>query len=164
MQYLPSSIHPRSSPNLTVHVTTSHHLPSWASQHKPRTTMAATTKPTLLLIQGSRHYPSSYTKLTTALCSAGFEVHSPCNTGASINQTRPPNADLYTNSNLIRAYTISLMKAGRSIAILMHSHGGQIGTNDLNGLNAKTRATERLPEGITHLIYLEPSAHRSLQP
>lgn len=54
--------------------------------------MAATTKPTLLIVHGGWHVPDSYSKLTGALRAAGFEVHIPRH--LSMNQSRPPNADL----------------------------------------------------------------------
>lgn len=111
--------------------------------------MASNTLPTLLFIQGAWHFPESYIKLITALRGAGFEVHSPRN--LSMNQSRPPNADLYTDSDLIRSYATSLVEAGRSVAVLMHSYGGQIGTNALYGLSAKARAAKGLsgPGGVS---------------
>lgn len=36
----------------------------------------------------------------------------------------------------------------------MHSYGGQVGSNALVGLGAKTRAAEGLVGGISHLVYL----------
>lgn len=114
--------------------------------------MAANTKPTLLFVHGAFHFPESYDKLTTALRGAGFEVHAPRN--LSMNQSRPPNADLYSDSDLIRSYATSLVEAGRNVAVLMHSYGGQVGTNALYGLSSEARAAQGLSGGITHLIYM----------
>lgn len=118
--------------------------------------MATNTKPTLLFIGGAWHFPESYIKLTTALRAAGFEVHAP--RALSMNQSRPPNADLYSDSDLIRTYATSLIEAGRSVAVLMHSYGGQVGTNALYGLSLKARAAKGLSGGITHLIYMNAFA------
>ncbi|KAI1771164.1 Alpha/beta hydrolase fold-1 [Hypoxylon cercidicola] len=114
--------------------------------------MEATTKPTLLIVHGGWHVPHSYGKLTSALRAAGFEVHIPRN--VSMNGSRPPNADLATDSDLIRAYASSLVEAGRDVAVLMHSYGGQVGTNALYGLSHKARAAKGLSGGVTHLIYM----------
>lgn len=116
------------------------------------TVMAATIKPTLLIVHGGWHVPDSYHKLTSALQSAGFEVHIP--RYLSVNQSRPPNADLASDSDLIRSYATSLIEAGRDIAVLMHSYGGQIGTNSLYGLSKKARSAEGKSGGISHLIYM----------
>lgn len=116
--------------------------------------MATNAKPTLLFAHGAWHFPESYAKFTTALRDAGLEVHVP--QLLSMNQSRPPNADLYSDSDLIRSYATSLIEAGRSVAVLMHSYGGQAGTNALYGLSKKSRAANDQPGGggVTHLIYM----------
>ncbi|KAK7755781.1 hypothetical protein SLS62_002066 [Diatrype stigma] len=114
--------------------------------------MATTTKPTLLIVHGGWHVPDNYVKLTSALRSAGFEVHLPRH--PSVNESRPPNADLASDSAQIRYYATSLVEAGRDVAVLMHSYGGQAGTNALYGLSKKARSAKGLPGGITHLIYM----------
>lgn len=114
--------------------------------------MANSTKPTLLLIHGAWHYPASYGAFTSALRHAGFEVH--CPRLLTMNGSRPPNADLTSDTDLIRSYATSLVDAGRTVAVVMHSYGGQVGTNALFGLSKKARATQGLPGGISHLIYM----------
>ena len=50
----------------------------------------------------------------------------------------PPNADLYTDSDLIHAYVVSsLVRAGRTVVAIIHSYGGQIGTDALIGLGRR---------------------------
>lgn len=121
-------------------------------RHSPAV-MATITKPTLLIVGGAWHQPSSYTKLTTALRAAGFEVHLPAL--PSNNQTRPPNGDLFTDSDLIRSYATNLVEAGHMVAVLMHSYGGQVGTNALHGLSQASRAaTGKGLGGISHLTYM----------
>jgi pimeloyl-ACP methyl ester carboxylesterase len=71
-----------------------------------------------------------------------------------VSQTRPPNADLYTDSDLIRAYVSSLVRAGRTVMAIMHSYGGQVGSDALVGLGRASRAAQDLPGGVSHLVYL----------
>ncbi|KAI3401209.1 hypothetical protein diail_11915 [Diaporthe ilicicola] len=87
-----------------------------------------------------------------ALRAAGFEVHLP--RLPSMNQSRPPNADLGSDTHLIRSYATSLIEAGRTIAVLMHSYGGHVGTNSLHGLCKGFRAAQGQQGGISHLIYM----------
>ena len=111
-------------------------------------------KPTILIIHGGWHTPKTYAKLTNALKAAGYEVHLP--RLPSMNEARPPNADLTTDTDLIRSYVESLADAGHRIIALMHSYGGQVGTNALKGLSLDERA-QRLGNhtgGVTHLIYM----------
>ena len=105
-------------------------------------------KPTLVLIHGGWHIPSTYSKFTSSLRSAGYEVHVP--RLPSMNEARPPNTDLATDTALIRAYVESLIDAGRTVITIMHSYGGQVGTNALHGLGPRTHQLG----GVAHLIYM----------
>ena len=112
----------------------------------------AAVKPTIILIHGGWHTPSAYTKLTTALRTAGYEVHLPAL--SSMNGSRPPNADLVTDTALIRSYVTSLVSAGHTVIAIMHSYGGQVGNNALTGLGVAERAKQGLKGGVAHLIYV----------
>ncbi|KAI1287223.1 Alpha/beta hydrolase fold-1 [Xylaria venustula] len=114
--------------------------------------MTSDTKPTLFIIHGGWHVPESYKKLTNALESQGYEVHLP--RLPSTNGARPPNSDLYTDSLLVRNYVESLVRAGRNVVVIMHSYGGQVGTNALHGLGLEARTKQGQPGGISHLIYM----------
>ncbi|TVY94516.1 hypothetical protein LAWI1_G000115 [Lachnellula willkommii] len=109
-------------------------------------------KPTLVIIHGGWHVPESYEKLIVALEAGGYEVH--CPRLPSTNQSRPPNADLYTDSELVRSYVSSLVRAGRTVVAIMHSYGGQVGSNALVGLGLENRVAQGLPGGVSHLVYL----------
>ncbi|KAL3444150.1 alpha/beta-hydrolase [Aspergillus insuetus] len=111
---------------------------------------------TIVLIPGAWHTPAHYSEFTTALRALGHEVHVP--RLPSLNGARPPNADLETDSDLIRTYVESLASAGRLITVLMHSYGGQVGTNALEGLGAKTRVAQGLPGGVVGLVYIAAAA------
>ncbi|KAF2254691.1 alpha/beta-hydrolase [Trematosphaeria pertusa] len=112
----------------------------------------APTKPTILIIPGAWHTPDSYTKLKKALEADGYDVHVPALPTA--NGTRPPTADLYGDVSSIRSYAESLLKDGRTVVALMHSYGGQVGSNAFYGLSTESRAKASLPGGIAHLIYM----------
>ncbi|KAL2846374.1 alpha/beta-hydrolase [Aspergillus pseudoustus] len=111
---------------------------------------------TFVLIHGGWHIPASYSEFTTTLRNLGHEVHVP--RLVSVNGARPPNADLYTDTDLIRSYVSSLVEAGRSVTVLMHSYGGQVGTNALEGLGAETRVAQGLKGGVTGLVYITANA------
>ncbi|KAI1819534.1 alpha/beta-hydrolase [Xylaria intraflava] len=114
--------------------------------------MSTPAKPTLVVVHGGWHVPESFKKFRSALESEGFEVHIP--RLPSTNGARPPNADLHTDSLLVRSYIESLVRAGRTVVAIMHSYGGQVGTNALYGLGVEARAKQGQPGGISHLIYL----------
>ncbi|KAK8084901.1 alpha/beta-hydrolase [Apiospora hydei] len=101
----------------------------------------ANNKPTVIIIGGGWHIPSSYSKL------AGL-----------LRWPALPNADLATDTQFIRSYVESLVEAGRSVIAVTHSYGGQLGTNALTGLGLETRAKSGLQGGVSHLIYMCASA------
>jgi len=111
-------------------------------------TMAAL-KPTLVLIPGGWHTPRTYSALTTSLKSAGYEVHVP--SFPSMNGARPPNTDLASDTAHVREYVASLLDAGHTVLAIMHSYGGQVGTNALHGLGLQRRQE---PGGVARLIYM----------
>ncbi|KAI0964769.1 alpha/beta-hydrolase [Xylaria arbuscula] len=114
--------------------------------------MATITKPVILVVHGGWHVPKSYAKLTAALESSGFEVHIPAL--PSVKDVRPPEADLEGDTAVIRNYAEGLINEGRTVVALLHSYGGQVGSNALHGLGAATRSTQGLQGGISHLIYM----------
>ncbi|KAK1140231.1 hypothetical protein N8T08_010528 [Aspergillus melleus] len=110
-------------------------------------------KPEIVLIGGAWHYPESYAKFRTSLESQlGLPVHIPQLT--TMNGARPPTADLYTDTAAIRQFVTGLADEGRSLVVLMHSYGGQVGTNALTGLGADARKQQGLSGGVSQLIYI----------
>ncbi|KAJ5539520.1 hypothetical protein N7513_007852 [Penicillium frequentans] len=110
-------------------------------------------KPELVLIGGGWHYPESYSKFRTVLESQlGLTVHVP--QLPTMNGSRPPNADLYADSDAIRQLVTELADAARSLVVIMHSYGGQVGTNALAGLGAEARKQQGLSGGVIQLIYI----------
>jgi pimeloyl-ACP methyl ester carboxylesterase len=114
--------------------------------------IASDTKPTIFIVHGGWHVPKSYKRLTGALESQGYEIHLP--RLPSTNGSWPPNFDLYADSLLVRNYVGSLVTAGRTLVVIMHSYGGQVGTNALHGLGLEALRKRGLPGGISHLIYV----------
>jgi pimeloyl-ACP methyl ester carboxylesterase len=100
--------------------------------------------------------PQSYHTLITHLEYAGYAVHAP--TLPSMNGSRPPNADLNSDTDHVRSVTKNLVDAGHDITVLMHSYGGQIGTNALYDLGLEHRKSKGLTGGISNLIYLSAYA------
>ncbi|BBN05663.1 protein MpPSK [Marchantia polymorpha subsp. ruderalis] len=112
----------------------------------------ATSKPTLVIIHGAWHTPANYSSLTTALEAAGYEVDVP--RLPSMNEARPPTADLGTDTDHVRSYVEKLVNDGKAVVVIMHSYGGQVGTNALHGLGLQERAKAAKAGGVSHLIYM----------
>ncbi|KAI6092513.1 alpha/beta-hydrolase [Hypoxylon rubiginosum] len=112
--------------------------------------MTTNVKPTILIVHGGWHVPESYEKLTTALEKAGYEVRIP-RLPSSV-QVRPPVSDLTTDTFLIRNYAEDLVRTGHTVIAIMHSYGGQVGTNALCGLGLSSSTGSK--GGVSNLVYL----------
>lgn len=105
-------------------------------------------KPTIVIVSGAWHVPESYAKLTSALEKEGFKVLVP--RLPSTTQIRPPTASLEADAIFMREFVQDLVNKGTTVAALMHSYGGQVGTEALEGLGEPTQAGGR----VSQLIYM----------
>jgi pimeloyl-ACP methyl ester carboxylesterase len=111
----------------------------------------ASEKPTIVLIHGGWHVPETYSKLTEALRSEGYDVHIPRLPSVS----NPTDASLASDTVLVRSYVEGLVNLGRYVVAIMYSYGGQVGTNALHGLSVASRAKSGAGGGgVSHLIYM----------
>ncbi|KAL4937772.1 hypothetical protein BDV06DRAFT_232365 [Aspergillus oleicola] len=108
--------------------------------------------PTIVIIHGAWHNPTHYSGLAGGLRALGHEVLVP--KLLSMNGARPPTSDLYTDTEQICSYVESLADAGHRLVVMMHSYGGQVGTNALARLDTRTRRELNLPGGVVRLIYM----------
>lgn len=111
-------------------------------------------KPTIVIVSGGWHLPETYTKFTEALNKAGYEVFVP--RLPSMSGDRPPTAGLEADTSAIRSFVADLISKGHNIAAIMHSYGGQVGTNAFFGLGSGAGTG-----GIFHLIYMTAFAQPS---
>jgi pimeloyl-ACP methyl ester carboxylesterase len=118
--------------------------------------MSSPASPIVLIIPGGWHKPQSYIKLHDALGSAGFRVSMP--ELPSANGSRPPIADLATDTAHLRATVEELVKQGDYFIALMHSYGGQIGTNALASFSIANRQKAGLKGGVRDLVYMSACA------
>ncbi|KAH8423374.1 esterase/lipase family protein [Aspergillus melleus] len=114
-------------------------------------------KPTIVLVHGAWHKPTHYAELVSALRDLGYELHVPAL--PSMKGDWPPTADLETDTRYLHDYVERLAQDGRQIVILLHSYGGQVGTNALARLclSVETRTQQSLPASggaVIHLIYM----------
>jgi pimeloyl-ACP methyl ester carboxylesterase len=115
-----------------------------------------TPKSTFVLVPGGWHTPASYTALNDTLTSSGYTIHIP--SLPSMSGARPPVAGLKEDTAHIRTYVTDLLDTGNTLAVIMHSYSGQVGTNALAGLGLAARKKAGLPGGISHLIYMSANA------
>ncbi|RAH81717.1 alpha/beta-hydrolase [Aspergillus japonicus CBS 114.51] len=115
-------------------------------------TTTTTTSPTIVLVHGAWHTPANYAPFITDLESRGFIVH--CPHLPSCTNTSPPPATYQDDVTTVRNLVTGLVNNGERVLMILHSYGGAIGTDAVQGLDLPTRAAQNLPGGIIHLLYL----------
>ncbi|KAK5175280.1 uncharacterized protein LTR77_000418 [Saxophila tyrrhenica] len=111
--------------------------------------------PAVVLCHGAWHIPRHYADVVTHLNSKGFtRVHVPRLPSATDTLPLPPTANLAHDTAEIRSTIQALVEEGQQVVLLMHSYGGVVGSNALDGLLWPQRQAKGLPGGVIHLIYM----------
>ncbi|KAL4798353.1 Alpha/beta hydrolase fold-1 [Aspergillus venezuelensis] len=117
--------------------------------------------PTVILVHGAWHTPVNYASFIAALRAQGFPVH--CPLLPSCTESLQPKASLEDDIAAIRELALSLIAAGQRILMIMHSYGGAVGSEAVQGLAAPSPSPtppggdghgENGSGGIIHLLYL----------
>ena len=114
--------------------------------------MSPKVKPAIVLVHGAWHVPEHYSDFVQSLQHAGFEVS--CPRLPTCDEAKRLSADMYTDADVVRNQVISLIDKSREVIMLLHSYGGAVGTEAVNGLSASERDTRGLKGGVVHLIYM----------
>ena len=83
---------------------------------------------------------------------AGYEVS--CPLLPSCDETKRIGTGLSDDVKVIRDRTSPLVNSSRDIIMILHSYGGAVGTEAVQGLSHNERANEGLAGGIVHIIYM----------
>ncbi|KAM0809592.1 putative AB hydrolase-1 domain-containing protein [Seiridium cardinale] len=114
-----------------------------------------TTKPTIVLVQGSFQLPEVYHKLGDALRGSGYSVNQP--PLPSLNgQDKPDFASksLTDDALAVRSEVKRLVEAGERVVLVMHSYGGLVGSEAVTeDLSFAQRRSNGLHGGVVHLFY-----------
>lgn len=114
--------------------------------------MSTKVKPAVILVHGAWHVPEHYKDFIHLLQQDSFEVY--CPLLPTCDEGKRPKADLFADAQAVRDQILTLIEDHREVIMLLHSYGGAVGTEAVKGLSKKERATQDLPGGVVHLIYM----------
>ncbi|KAI2778416.1 alpha/beta-hydrolase [Daldinia loculata] len=109
-------------------------------------------RPTIVIVPGAWTLPGAYRKLVDALQARSFTVHVPAL--PSNNGARPPNSSHDADVAAVREIVEPLVNGGKEVILFMHSYGGVVGTNAIEGLTRKDREAKGVSGGVVYLFYL----------
>ncbi|KAM0165434.1 hypothetical protein ACHAPG_000105 [Botrytis cinerea] len=100
----------------------------------------ATSFPTIVLVHGAWHTPANYKGYVSALEAQGFKVL--CPQLPSCNDKFPPVSSFTEDFTAARNVGTSLVEADERVFMTMHSYGGAVGTDAIEGLIFADRKAE----------------------
>ena len=111
-----------------------------------------TDKPYILLVHGAWLSASPYASLLSHLQDLGFGTT--CSRLPTASNDIPPKHSLSDDTALIQRELTSLADERKAVVVLMHSYGGVVGSNALEGMGWAERQSRGLNGGVVHIIYM----------
>ena len=111
----------------------------------------STIKPTIVFAPGAWHTPDCFDPARKTLEERGWSVEaiSYPSVGAE-----PPTVGLADDAGVVREALQRLADEGKSIVLVVHSYGGLVGANAVEGLGYKQRSQQGKPGGVIMFVYL----------
>ncbi|KAA8646620.1 hypothetical protein EYZ11_013394 [Aspergillus tanneri] len=115
----------------------------------------ASTKPTIVNVQGSFQTPQVYDALVTGLQDAGYAVVHPALPSCSdVDRDDFPTRTLADDALTVTETVKSLVEEGKLVVIVMHSYGGIVGSEAIpESLSHAARQAQGKKGGVIHLFY-----------
>ena len=114
--------------------------------------MSVSRKAAIVLVHGAWHVPAHYHSFVHELENAGFEVA--CPLLPTCDETKRLTSDTSNDIEVVRTQIKAFLGDSREVIMLLHSYGGVVGTEAVQGLSASARKPQGLSGGIVHIIYM----------
>ncbi|KAJ0159558.1 hypothetical protein CTA2_9479, partial [Colletotrichum tanaceti] len=117
--------------------------------------VSAATLPTVVFTPGAWHGPQSFDLVRAGLALKGYE--SKAITLPSVG-AEPATIGLEEDAAVLRSTIETLADAGKEVVVVVHSYGGMVGSNAVEGLGYLQRAANGQAGGVIMLMYLSAFA------
>ncbi|KAK1656968.1 Alpha/beta hydrolase fold-1 [Colletotrichum godetiae] len=108
-------------------------------------------KPTFVLAPGAWHRETCYSPAQRILESRGYPVKAVRYPSVG---AEPPTKGINDDANAVRVVLQKLVDEGKEIVLVVHSYGGLVGANAVEGLGYKERMKEGKKGGVITFVYL----------
>ncbi|KAE8372931.1 Alpha/beta hydrolase fold-1 [Aspergillus bertholletiae] len=108
--------------------------------------------PTVLIIPGFWEGPAVFNSVSTLLTASNFKTE--IATLPSTGTTSPGNPSLQDDVAAVRTHLEKLVQQGDDVLLVVHSAGGFIGTDAMQGLDKKARQAEGLGGGVVGIVFV----------
>lgn len=111
-------------------------------------------KPTIAFVPGFWEGPTVYSSLAQTLSFPPHSLPTQLITMPSTGKTSPNNGTLQDDVRAIRAQIEPLIEAEKEIILVMHSAGGFLGSNAIEGWGVDARRKDGKAGGVSRLVFL----------
>lgn len=108
--------------------------------------------PTILFVPGFWEGPSVFHRVSSILASDGFGTET-----AELRSTgniSPGNATMKDDIGAIREHLMQIVARGEDVLLVLHSAGGFLGSEAMQGLDAKGRLKRGEEGGVKGIVFL----------
>lgn len=107
-------------------------------------------KPTIVFAPGAWHQPSCFDRIRHALHQRGYTTAAVSypSVGYGSNKT------LSDDTIALRKVLEKIAATGAEIVLVLHSYGGTVGSNAVDGLGVKERALQNKNGGVIMVVYM----------
>ena len=113
--------------------------------------MAASTKPTIVLVCGAWHVPEHYQHLTSRLEKAGYTVHA---IQLAATADEPTDVDASPSVAVLRTTIEQCADRGEDVMLVVHSAGGVAAGDGTKGLIKTDREKAGKKGGVGRMCYI----------
>ncbi|MCJ1395230.1 hypothetical protein MMC18_008113 [Xylographa bjoerkii] len=108
--------------------------------------------PTILFVPGFWEGAAPFARVSALLQAEGYRTE--IAVLPSTGTVSPSNPSMEDDIAAVRATVEKLVMVGNDVVMVMHSAGGFLGSNAIEGLSANARVEKGLKGGVTHIVFL----------
>lgn len=114
-------------------------------------TPVLTSRPSVILVHGSWHTNEYFGPLRSLLEAKGYPTIAPLlpTTGGT-----PGKVGLHEDAAVVRAEIKKLVDQGKDVILVMHSYGGLVGSQAVEGFGKASRKQHGLSGGVIHMAFI----------
>ena len=108
--------------------------------------------PTIIVVPGFWEGSAPFLHVASLLQAEGYQTE--IDTLPSTGTVSPGNPNMYDDIAAIRSIIMKLVEKGQHIVLVLHSAGGFLGSNAIEGLSLKARQEKELPGGVSKIVFV----------
>lgn len=108
--------------------------------------------PTIVFVPGFWEGSAPFSHVASLLQAQGFPTE--IATLPSTGTVSPGNPSMNDDILAIRSTVSKLVDNGRHVVLVLHSAGGFLGSNAIEGLSLKAQQEKQLPRGVSKIVFV----------